>query len=93
MQENQFYSTPYPFHLLVAGFIIWVLEMRGGNTGEFPSEFFAGWFNGVWWSFISMTTVGYGDRVPKTIPGRLFAIIWIMVGIVVFCILSGNFCI
>ena len=28
-----------------------------------------------------MTTVGYGDRSPTTVLGRLFAVVWILVGI------------
>ena len=37
-----------------------------------------------------MTTVGYGDKAPKSIAARLFAIAWILVGIVTFSILTGS---
>ena len=37
-----------------------------------------------------MTTVGYGDKAPKSIGGRIFSIIWILAGIVIFCIMSGE---
>ena len=47
-------------------------------------------YTGVWWAFISMTTVGYGDKAPRTIAGRIFSIIWILGGIVVFCIIAGS---
>ena len=29
------------------------------NAEEFPRSFFRGIFEGFWWSFVSMTTVGY----------------------------------
>lgn len=48
-----------------------------------------GWFEGTWWSFISMTTVGYGDKTPRSCPGRIFAIGWILIGITMFGILTG----
>jgi ABC-type amino acid transport substrate-binding protein len=30
-----------------------------------------------------MTTVGYGDKAPKTLPGRLIAIIWMFASIII----------
>ena len=37
-----------------------------------------------------MTTVGYGDKAPKSIAGRIFSIIWILSGIVIFSVISGE---
>ena len=36
-----------------------------------------------------MTTVGYGDKAPRSIPARLFSIIWIIVGITTFSIVTA----
>ena len=33
----------------------------------------------LWWTMATITTVGYGDRAFKTLPGRLFAAIWLLV--------------
>ncbi|MBA0662557.1 hypothetical protein Goklo_006654, partial [Gossypium klotzschianum] len=38
-----------------------------------------GWLDSFYLSVMSVTTVGYGDRVFKTLPGRLFATIWLFV--------------
>ena len=46
---------------IVAGFFIWILETYW-NEKEFPRPFLSGLFEGFWWSFVSMTTVGYGDK-------------------------------
>lgn len=35
----------------------------------------------VWWSFVTATTVGYGDLSPETAVGRIIASILMLVGI------------
>ncbi|XP_062317155.1 potassium voltage-gated channel subfamily G member 4a [Osmerus eperlanus] len=36
-----------------------------------------------WWAIISMTTVGYGDMVPRSIPGQMVALSSILSGILI----------
>ncbi|CAN7118782.1 unnamed protein product [Brassica rapa subsp. narinosa] len=38
-----------------------------------------GWLDSFYLSVMSVTTVGYGDRAFKTLPGRLFAAVWLLV--------------
>src|SRR5688572_1375515 len=35
----------------------------------------------LWWSFTTVTTVGYGDRYPTTTEGRIIAVVLMMAGI------------
>ena len=37
-----------------------------------------------------MTTVGYGDKAPKRFPGRLFAVVWILIGITITSMYIGG---
>ena len=67
----------------ISGFLAWIME-TWYNKEEFPRQFLIGWFEGFWWSFISMTTVGYGDKTPKTFFARIFSIIWILIGVAMF---------
>ena len=36
----------------------------------------------VWWAAVTMTTVGYGDKAPKTLGGRIVAVAWMLASIV-----------
>ncbi|XP_030947932.1 two-pore potassium channel 5 isoform X2 [Quercus lobata] len=36
------------------------------------------WMDSFYLSVMSVTTVGYGDRAFKTLPGRLFAVVWLL---------------
>lgn len=75
---------------VISGFVIWLIETRNNQT-HFPRSFVKGIFEGFWYSFISMTTVGFGDRITKSTPGRLFSIVWILVGIIMFSLLTSLF--
>ncbi|MEI6529627.1 MAG: potassium channel family protein [Candidatus Falkowbacteria bacterium] len=39
------------------------------------------WLDSFYFSSISLTTVGYGDLVPKTDAGKIFTIIYIFSGV------------
>jgi voltage-gated potassium channel len=45
--------------------------------------------DGAWWSFVSITTVGYGDRYPVTPVGRIIGLVVLTVGVSTYGVLSG----
>lgn len=46
--------------------------------------------DGVWWSLVTATTVGYGDIAPKTHEGRLIAAFLMLAGIGTIGMLTGS---
>lgn len=46
--------------------------------------------SGIWWSIVTLTTVGYGDISPTTLEGRVLAILIMFFGIGLLGILSAS---
>jgi voltage-gated potassium channel len=43
----------------------------------------------IWWTFVTITTVGYGDRFPVTNTGRIIGVFVMIAGVGLFGTLSG----
>ena len=43
----------------------------------------------LWWDFVTITTVGYGDRFPTTNAGRIVGVFVMIAGVGLFGTLSG----
>jgi voltage-gated potassium channel len=43
----------------------------------------------IWWAYVTITTVGYGDRFPVTGTGRLVGILVMTTGVAVFATFAG----
>lgn len=67
--------------ILIFGTIVWFFE-RKANPEEFKPGL-AGLWSGIWWSAVTMTTVGYGDKSPKSTGGRIVALVWMFAAIII----------
>lgn len=61
--------------LLGAGVLVYYFERRG-NPEQFGGSLSRGIAAGIWWAAVTMTTVGYGDKAPRTAGGRTVAVVW-----------------
>lgn len=46
--------------------------------------------DGIWWAWVTVTTVGYGDIVPESNEGRAFASLLILMGICLVSLITAN---
>ncbi len=68
--------------LLVVGFLVWIFE-RKKNADQFGGKTVHGIGSAFWWSAVTMTTVGYGDKAPRTLGGRIIGLIWMFTAVII----------
>jgi voltage-gated potassium channel len=74
----------------VAGGVV-VLGSLVAYHAEHPTNpGFATIGDALWWGIVTLTTVGYGDIVPKTTTGRWAAVVIMLTGIAVLGLLAGS---
>ena len=56
------------------------------NTGQ---ETFRSFFDAIYWSTVTLTTVGYGDLCPATDLGRLISMSSSLFGVAIIALPSG----
>lgn len=57
---------------------------------DYDAEHFGSIFRALWFSFVSVTTIGYGDVTPETLIGKVVAAIFAFSGIICVTILTAN---
>jgi len=68
--------------IVIAGVLFYALE-----NGDNPQA--GNIFDGIWWSVITVTTIGYGDIYPITFGGKILGMILAMVGIGLVALPTG----
>lgn len=74
--------------LLVSGTIVWWVEAR--QIKEPSPKNISNIADALWWSAVTMTTVGYGDKVPVSRFGKILGIVWIFMSIILLSLFTAN---
>lgn len=67
--------------LVTVGTLLWLVEHRAEGT-QFPRHMLLGVSEGMWLALTTMSTVGYGDRYPVTVAGRVICGAWMLISMV-----------
>jgi voltage-gated potassium channel len=75
---------------LIAGGILLVCSLSAYSAEHKTNPGFATVGDALWWGIVTLTTVGYGDIVPKTTAGRLSGVAIMFTGVAVLGVLAGS---
>jgi ABC-type amino acid transport substrate-binding protein len=76
--------------LLVIGVTMWWFERTHPDRAAESQSSVTSWHEGVYWAVVTMTTVGYGDKTPKTAVGRTLAVVWMVASLVMVSLLTTS---
>ena len=71
--------------VLVMGALVYVIESPE------PGSKFTSIPRSVYWAIVTVTTVGYGDMSPQTVPGQFLAAVAMILGYAIIIVPSGIF--
>ncbi|XP_038570455.1 potassium voltage-gated channel subfamily KQT member 5-like isoform X3 [Micropterus salmoides] len=68
--------------LIFSSFLVYLVENKFNKD-------FATYADALWWGTITLTTIGYGDKTPKTWTGRMLSAGFALLGISFFALPAG----
>lgn len=82
-------STPFRIGLfltiLITISMIGIMLFEPGNNDQFATL-----WDSLWYSIVTVTTVGYGDKSPITLGGKLVGLVLMGLGVVVLAAITGQ---
>ncbi|KAK1879282.1 Potassium voltage-gated channel subfamily KQT member 3 [Dissostichus eleginoides] len=81
--------------LILASFLVYLVEKDDVSmevsdpdnpTAQPKAQDFDTYADALWWGLITLTTIGYGDKTPKTWAGRLLAGTFALIGVSFFAL-------
>jgi voltage-gated potassium channel len=73
---------------LVLGIAVLVL-LAGGGFAALETDTVASYWEGVWWALSLMTTVGFANGTPATVPGKILSGLVMVVGFILLALTTA----
>lgn len=69
--------------IAVSSIGVYLFERRGEGPIQTMED-------AIWWSFVTISTVGYGDMYPKSAGGRGIAVLLMLIGVTLFGLITAR---
>jgi voltage-gated potassium channel len=83
-------SDSYPAAMALIFGLVFIFGASAYLLEHSQNPAFAYISDGLWWAFVTLTTVGYGDIVPVTSGGRIIGVFTMVFGITVYSLMIAN---
>jgi ABC-type amino acid transport substrate-binding protein len=74
--------------ILIFSIMLWIVERRVDQS-HFGGKPWHGFGSALWFSAVTITTVGYGDKTPHSPLGRIVVFFWMFLGVVIISVFTG----
>lgn len=76
--------------MLIISHLVWRYEHKV-NTDQWPEDYKAGLWESFWWTISTLLVGGADNKGPVGVGGRIIAIIWMLLSIVLVSLLTASF--
>ena len=73
---------------IIVATLVWIFEHNFNK--RFPKTYGKGLWVSFWFCFVTMTTVGYGEKVPKHFVTRFICICWMIFGLMLTAMITAT---
>ena len=82
--KSIFYITSITLSVIfLSSFLFYILELEQNKN-------VSNLFDSVWWSIVTLTSLGYGDIYPVTVGGRIVGMFLMFFGIGLIGVIAGT---